>query len=268
MKRKYTGVAVHRPSYAVAAARKRQAVMQEQEYEQQHVPRPFGLLAPGGAFGMATGRVNRFQEVKALDVAKGFAPYVSTASVVALNLIQAGSSFFNRVGRRLRMKSIQIQGYIELQSVTGQVVPDLLRTVVVYDRQTNGAYPALADIFQDTDQTGANTTNELSGLNLNNRERFAILMDLKHKTPVLHAAAGVIDTTQGIWPTDQGLQVNGGFNINEFRKLRGVETHYKADSNPAVIGDISTGGLYLVTFCGTSGQWTLDVKTRLRYNDD
>ena len=227
-------------------------------------------LAPGGALGRAVGPISRTQEVKCLDIPKSVSLYTAAGTVQALNLIQVGSSFFNRIGRRIRMKSIQIFGELHpLGNLTGVVPPETLRTVIVYDRQTNGAYPALTDIFQDTDQFGGNTTNEISGINLNNRERFAIILDIKHKAPTMHVTSGIPDSTLPIWPTDGALHSDsdGSFYLDHFRKLKGAEVHYKSDSNPAVIGDIATGGLYIVTF-GASGNWATSIKTRLRYNDD
>lgn len=205
-------------------------------------------------------------EVKSLDVPIGVIQYNPTGNVIPLNLIRAGSTFCNRVGRRISMKSIQMFGRIAPVAVsTGTTQPDTLRTAIVYDRQTNGALPALSDIFQDTDQAAANTTNSLSGVNLNNRERFQIFMDKKTQTPQITSTAGAI--TSSPYPTDGGSQ-DDPFRIDFYRKLFGLEAHYKADSSPAVIGDISTGGLYVVVFGDSTSGWQLTLKTRLRYLDN
>lgn len=235
-----------------------------------YVPRSISYRGAGGPLGPATGRISRTQEVKCLDYPRSSVGYDAAGVVTGLNLVQIGSSFFNRIGRRIRMKSVQIFGdIIPNPAATATFSAETIRSVIVYDRQTNGAYPALADIFEDTDQNGANTTNELSGINLNNRERFAILMDIKHKMPFINVATGVPTTTVNIWPTDGARHEDsdGSFFLDHFRKLKGMETHYKADSTPAVIGDIATGGLYLVTF-GVTGNWVLNFKVRMRYNDD
>jgi len=59
-------------------------------------------------------------------------------------------------------------------------------------------------------------------------------------------------------------------NIDRFIKLKGLETHYKASSQPAVIGDQASGALYLITYgnasAGTNG-YILNFSTRLRYHD-
>lgn len=218
-------------------------------------------------------------EVKALDVsnvtaAPGGANLAlnSAGSIIPLTLIQAGSSFFNRIGRKITLKSIEFQCIITQLNATRASVPDTARMAIVYDRQTNGAIPSLSDIFQDTEQNATNTTNSQSGLNLNNRDRFSIIMDRRFQLPSATNTAGVLTN---IWPNsfggagkpnDDGLGM-----IHEFRKLNGVITQYKADSAPAVIGDIATGALYLVTFADTAagsenfagGLW----HARLRYTD-
>lgn len=55
-----------------------------------------------------------------------------------------------------------------------------------------------------------------------------------------------------------------------FAKLGNRETHYQADSAPGVIGDISTGSLFICTL-GNIGagneNYGLDLSIRVRYSD-
>jgi len=203
-------------------------------------------------------------EVKSLDFPGGTTTIDTTGSIGALNLIQSGSGFYNRIGRRIEMKSIHFKGNIT-PTANQATVTDYIRIVLIYDRQTNGAYPAIGDILQSTDQAGANTTNCYSGLNMNYRDRFSILRDMKIVIPECTNTAGVISTTMAIDPTKP---LN---NLEFFVKLKGLLTQYRADSNPAVIGDIATGALYLVLLgnvANATAQWQLSFQTRLRYNDN
>ena len=75
---------------------------------------------------------------------------------------------------------------------------------------------------------------------MNNRERFVVLIDHRVTVPQATATAGVLTN---VFPNDCALPVI----TDEFRKLRGLTTHYGADSSPAVIGDITTGAVYIVT---------------------
>lgn len=190
----------------------------------------------------------------------------ATGSIIPLNLIQAGSSFFNRIGRKVEMISVRFVGNFNLLNVSRATGADYARIVLVYDRQANGALPALADIFQDTEQSGTNTTQANSGINLNNRERFAVIADKRIMLPAVTTTAGV---PSGLWPTS--FDNDKISSVDMFRKLKGMTVHYGADSSPAVIGDIKSGSLLLVTFANIGAgaenfgmnQWNV----RLRYND-
>jgi len=129
-------------------------------------------------------------ELKALDVPNNTVLVNTTAVITPLNLIRAGSTFCNRIGRKIEMESARLVGaLVPVRTVVNQ---DYVRIMIVYDRQTNGALPAIADILQTTDQATANTTGTLSGVNLNNRDRFVILKDHHVTLPSFTDTAGVI----------------------------------------------------------------------------
>lgn len=188
----------------------------------------------------------------------------TTGNILALNLIQVGSSMFNRIGRKVEMLSIRFTGYIYPinQTLTSQA--DFGRLVVVYDRQTNGTYPTISDVLQDTSQAGTNTSTSMSGLNMDNRERFVTIIDKRFFLPQVTNTAGVATNMQ---PSDTNYFMPL---MDEYRRLNKLTTHYKADSNPAVIGDISTGGMYVVTFgdnTAAADNYRLDWNCRLKYVD-
>lgn len=207
---------------------------------------------------------NRFPEIKAVDnnnLATGDA-IGQTAIITPLNLIQVGSGFYQRVGRKIEMKSLTIKGIsATLRTVVNESIG---RILVIYDRQTNGALPAIADILQGTDQTGANVTSAYSGINLNYRDRFLILKDEKFYLPSLTDTAGVI-TNLGLHDNTQQFPM-----FKCHLKLKNLETMFRADTSPAVIGDIATGGLYLVvmgSLTSASTGWSFFWESRLRYGD-
>lgn len=201
------------------------------------------------------------------DATNGVLACNTTGSIIALNLIQVGSSMFNRIGRKIEMRSLRFIGQYLTTNAGGPVTtvdPDYHRLAIVYDRQTNGALPTLSDMFQDTEQTGTNTSTSLSGVNMNNRERFVVLMDKRITLPQGTATAGVLTN---VFPNDVNLPIK----VDEFRRLRGLTTHYGADSSPAVIGDIRTGGLYIVSFTNIQAAGTeifsMNWNVRLKYTD-
>lgn len=185
----------------------------------------------------------------------------TTATFDLLNGVQEGASFYNRVGRRTHMKSIHVTGEL-IESGNGAGVAEYDRIMLVYDRQPNGNFPAISDILLDYGNDGTTFTTAYSKMNLNNVERFAILRDQRIQ---IATNAGVSSNVAGAI-TNYGQQGN----INWYVPLKDLETHYKSTTNPAAIGDIATGALYLVTFgsiaVATSGfQFTYNA--RLRFID-
>lgn len=231
---------------AMIAARKRRSMQ---------FARQFGNRLPGRLIA-ARGEVN------AVDMPSQVAPLNTTGGVFTLNNIRAGSTYVNRTGRRVEMKNVRVSGFINV--VRTVAAPDYIRILVVYDRQTNGSLPLIADILATTDQAAANTTTSLSGANLNNRDRFVILMDYRAVLPSVTDTAGQLSN---IGVVDQ--QQNQ-FYVERFIPLKGLLTQFKADSSPAVIGDIATGGLFLVTLgqnAAASEGWQFTFETRLRFTD-
>lgn len=203
-------------------------------------------------------RIN--QEVKTVDLAATFA-LNSTGVVTPINLIRVGSTFCNRIGRRIEMRSIYVTGRMN-QTGTQTSDYDYTRVMLIYDRQTNGATPTISTILANYTQATVSSTNSLCGLNPDQKERFLVLMDERRVLPAAQTTnADIFGPVDGTYPT---------FQINRFVKLRGLMTHYQADSSPAVVGDISTGGLFLVTFgqvaAGSEG-FDAQLNLRLRYND-
>lgn len=205
-------------------------------------------------------------EVKAIDSGLTSTSGLNgTGAVICLNLVRAGSSFFNRIGRRIELKNITFSAIIAPLRTSTAATSEYVRILIVYDRQTNGANPAIADILQSTDQSGANTTSSFSGINLNNRDRFRIFADERITLPNI-TVVGAITTS----PSVDIDPMKTTFNIKRFIKLGRELTQYKADSAPAVVGDIATGGLFLV-FLGSTGagaeSYAVNWESRVRFND-
>lgn len=204
-------------------------------------------------------------EVKSLDITvnQGF---TTSGLVTPINLVAAGSSFFQRIGRRIELKSLQTM--LQLSPTPPQAsdyYPSMtLRILIVYDSQTNGATPSVSDIIQSTNQVGTNFSGNLALLNLNNRDRFTVIRDIKLVSPGYST-----DANNDVNFTGTADQRNWRTMIDEYStKCKGCLTQYKADSSPPVIGDISTGGLFLVTIgFGAISTWNLDGTVRMRFKD-
>lgn len=175
----------------------------------------------------------------------------------AVNLCQEGAANYNRLGRRIKLKSIQITGTFIPETpqptpTTDQ--PIFCRFALVYDRQPNsgGTYPTPAEIWLTRDQTG---TSNAAGVpwpwtppNVDNIDRFQIMRDCKFNFATNNP--GATDEV-ALLMTNQTLVQ--GSQCMLYKKLKGLETHFRSNSNPTTIADISTGALYFIIWADVSG---------------
>jgi len=185
---------------------------------------PRAPLATRGFYGNTFGTRRDTKERKVIDVAKTTVACDTTGAVTALNLVAVGTDFTDRIGRKITMKSIQLRALLVPQDST--VVDGLARVILVYDAQSNGAaLPAITDILT--------AATSLSSLNLNNRDRFKVLMDKQF-------AMGNQDLTAG-------QAVAGSPSIHQFKKFKRCNLQVIFNTTTAVIAAISSGSLLLVT---------------------
>lgn len=160
----------------------------------------------------------------------------SFGTAAVLNSMQLGTANGQRIGRKIQLRSVQIR-YTVTPPGAGGVSQN--RFVIVYDKQTNGAAPTASDVF------AINAFD--SPLNLNNAERFVVIMD------------EITDSCQS-----QLINMSG----KRYAKIR-LDTLYAG--NAGTVGDITTGGLFL--FCANNSDPIVGVAstsysyTRVRYTD-
>lgn len=91
----------------------------------------------------------------------------TTGTVQLLNGVAQGTDYGNRVGRRVTMTSAFIRGTLKANSTTPTAGQS--RIILVVDRECNGVAPTIGDVLSTVTTTG--------NLDLDNTERFLILMD-------------------------------------------------------------------------------------------
>lgn len=195
-------------------------------------------------------------ERKVIDVLQtAFAPETTGTQLLLLNGCQVGTQNYNRIGRKIRMRSIAIRGQIQPTDTT--IAATMCRMIIVYDRQTNGAAPTYANIMQSQDITGTTASTAFSMVNLDNRDRFVIVRDKFY-------GFGAIDSTatQALSSASPGI-----YPINEYVKCK-FETIFNTGS-AGTVGDISSGSLYLfwVASNASAAGVQATVSTRLRFDD-
>lgn len=184
------------------------------------------------------------QELKVSDIAAAVYGADTAGTVTALNLTAVGDDNTSRDGRQILNKSIHIQGQLFMTDDSGG--PNLARMLLVWDSQPNGAIAVVTDVLT--------ASNSVSGTNLNNRERFRIIRDLR-------LSQGTVSNTA----TQAFSNSDNTYMINEYVKLNDMKTTYKGTT--AVIGDVSTGALLMVTIgsAAASAAGQFYVHTRLRF---
>lgn len=173
-----------------------------------------------------------------------------------------GAAPYQRIGQRIANKSIRIRGIV--QPVASSTATTMGRIVVVYDEQANGAVPAWSDVVLAYTAAGASSSSTYDGINMNNRERFKVLVDEQFWLPATTITAGVVTAGQQFDAT--GNKKAAPWNFDRFVPLKDLVTHFKASAGG--IGDVATGAIimYVVT-SGSDSSYQFDWSSRLRYDD-
>lgn len=184
----------------------------------------------------------RGPELKTIDVT-AFAAFATAGAVALLNGVATGSDYNTRVGRKIRMKSLlfKFSPYINAAVPNG----DVIRVMIVYDNQSNAAAPTVANILQQAQWD--------SPINLDNRDRFKVIVDKFLPIDAFNYAAGAI-TTGSFTPAT----------INEYRKLN-MDSQFSGTG--ATIASINTGSVYLLTISQNGSGVGYYYNSRIRFLD-
>jgi len=222
-----------------------------------------------------TPAASTFTNSKCVDGPNLAGPYVTQPTVAAqfflLNGVQEGTSKFNRIGDRIRMKSIQIFGkWVPRSSGSIPATESRIygRLAIVYDRYPKGAFPNENEIFQMYSETGAAImgTNPWSPPNPVYSDRFIIIRDCKFNFTTNDPASS---NTLALFMINNNT-VEGN-DCSLYKKLNGLETQYLNTANPITVANVGTGTLLFVVWSNQTGadniagsfEWTY----RLRFYD-
>lgn len=175
----------------------------------------------GGFYGPTIRR--SINERKTIDVDPASYVCDTTGSVTLLNGVATGTDFTDRIGRKITIKSLYLTGFIAPTDDT--ITHNMARIIVVYDMQTNGAAPVVTDVLKSSTST--------SQINLQNRDRFRILIDKRYCVAKVDNTA--TQTFSGA-PSMHKVQI--------YKRLN-LETLFGGTA--ATVGSIQTGSIYLIT---------------------
>lgn len=207
-------------------------------------------------------------ELKALDL-EGSLSATSAGNFLLLNGCFPGAQSYQRIGRRVCLRSVLLRLNIRYSGNNNSFGGDLIRVFLVYDRQSNGAAPGLADVLQGQTNVGGNLVSSMSSLNINNTRRFLILRDwMCYKNQVIAypdpAAVGASLLAQSS-AADSVCETTQKWLIG--KKVRNLVVQFNQNVNGDVT-DIETGSLFLVVVGrNPSFNWSVDYSTRVRFCD-
>lgn len=172
-------------------------------------------------------------EKKVVDLNLASYAVENTGTVITLlNGCVAGSQNFNRIGRKINLKSLQLRGFLnQTDSSTGLTY---VRMIIFYDKQANGAAPTFANVITSQNIAGTTSSAATDMVNLDNRDRFEIIRDRVF-------CLGAIDTTATQTYTGSPQNIA----IDEYVRLGNRETVFNAGT-AGTVGDIQSGSLYVV----------------------
>lgn len=187
-------------------------------------------------------------------------------AISVVNLIDPGSASYNRIGRKIHMRSIRYKGILQTtfkhKPTSGELEANTVRIVLVYDKQPSDALPNYNAIFGRTIQDGTESTQFLDNLRYDNTGRFKVLADdLFSMNPKASNQVGGTDDSLIYYTT-----------FDKYVDLKNKVTVYSGQSIPCTIADISTGALYLIYRARNddnekSESFVRNGVIRLRYTD-
>lgn len=198
------------------------------------------------------------------DLLNKTALLMNTTPAMQALMIQQGTSECQRLGNSVRLKSIRLRFQINIMDFINVSYTGLhrIRVLLVYDRQPNGAYPNISQIINNLREDGTQTGFTFFGdLNVDNMNRFIILMDHFEMFPEIRHASSTLPEIPGPYYAEQEK-------IDKYIKLDGLKQTYATTSSPMTISSMTTGALYLIAFSDITDRVIgLVGKARIRFID-
>lgn len=201
-------------------------------------------LRTGGFYGQFDRRGRA--ELKYVDVDLVATATSAAGTVTLLNGVAQGSDVSQRIGRKFMIKSSQIRLAVYPNSATTNQVGDIVRVMILFDCQPNSVIAAVGDVLE--------IATWESPLNLNNRDRFKVIMDKTiTMNPVVYTAAALT----------AGAPV-----VKAMKRYKKLNLEVINSGTGATVGSIQTGALILLTIGLVNNGSTINWYHRTRYTDN
>lgn len=181
----------------------------------------------------------------------------TTGGVIAttgtLNQVVQGDQTFQRNGKQIMIKKIhgRLQVIFPSQTVVANSSSNY-RIMLILDQQANGAAPAASDILGYPNGTVAQPVSSVAFNNLENSERFRVLLDVNRPMNQMFYATTATGIVQ---------------HFIKFNKRCNIPIIYSASTTTGALATIKTNNLLLLTASDT-GLVQLTGVIRIRYTDN
>lgn len=203
-----------------------------------------------------TPAASTYSSSKVVDGPNASGPNVTVPSNAAqfflLNGVQEGTSKYNRIGDRIKMKSIQIMGkWVPRPTLPIPATETRIygRLAIIYDRYPKGNFPTENEIFQCYSETGTPIMGTMpwSPPNPVYSDRFIIVRDCKFNFTTNDPSTS---NTMALFMMNNNT-VEGN-DCSLYKKLNGLETQYLSTANPILVSNIGTGTLIFMVWSNQS----------------
>ncbi len=177
------------------------------------------------------------------------------SATITLNTVIQGDGESNRDGRKINMKSLQVNGIVQVAAQATATSADIATYVyvaIVHDKQTNGAVFLSQNVFTNPSANAALAASPFR--NLQFQSRFKVLAFKRIKLPMAEAAG--ISSSMEI----AGFQVPFSLKVN----LKGMPVVYS--NTTGVVASITDNSLNMCVFCSnTNAAPALSYNSRLLF---
>lgn len=202
---------------------------------------PRAPLATRGFYGQFSWRGR--DELKVIDNPAISGGGSASGTLVLLNGVAQGTDYTQRIGRKILLKSLLFR-FSVFPSATASS-GEITRLMIIYDCQTNAATPVVTDVL--------NSAIYNSPMNLNNRDRFKILVDKFFTTGAVTYTTGVVSA---------GMAVPRQYKV--FKKMS-MEEIFGGTGN--TVGSINTGGIFALIITQDNSKIVYVADSRIRFID-
>ncbi len=202
--------------------------------------------ASRGRRAIANGEL-KFHDVDITDAVVAAGTVVQAAMLI----IPEGNGESARIGRKITIRKIGWRLTVTLPTTaTAANTSDVIRCMLIYDKQANKALPTNTDILEDNSFRSFN--------NLANSGRFRVLMDrfysLKSQAGSGRGTADTLSYGDDVISDDFFADVN-------------LPIAYDNSATSGVITSITSGNLFAI-YASRSGLAGVATSIRIRYSDD